>query len=107
LDTIDLSNLNRQFLFQRQHISKSKAHVRLCSFCFRCKSNLSVIWFRTKKVARETALQFNPDAKVFSYHANIKENQFDVEWFAGFALVLNALDNIGGNCRELDRLLLG
>lgn len=28
LDTIDLSNLNRQFLFQRQHISKSKAHVR-------------------------------------------------------------------------------
>jgi ubiquitin-like 1-activating enzyme E1 B len=28
LDTIDLSNLNRQFLFQKQHIKKSKAHVR-------------------------------------------------------------------------------
>jgi ubiquitin-like 1-activating enzyme E1 B len=27
LDTIELSNLNRQFLFQKQHISKSKAHV--------------------------------------------------------------------------------
>lgn len=27
LDTIDLSNLNRQFLFGRQHIKKSKALV--------------------------------------------------------------------------------
>ncbi len=28
LDTIDLSNLNRQFLFQQEHIGKSKALVR-------------------------------------------------------------------------------
>lgn len=28
LDTIDLSNLNRQFLFGMQHIKKSKAMVR-------------------------------------------------------------------------------
>jgi ubiquitin-like 1-activating enzyme E1 B len=27
LDTIDLSNLNRQFLFQKQHIKLSKANV--------------------------------------------------------------------------------
>lgn len=45
LDTIDLSNLNRQFLFQKQHISKSKAHV-----------------------ARETVLRFNPEAKIESHH---------------------------------------
>ncbi|KAI9034348.1 ThiF family protein [Hyaloraphidium curvatum] len=82
LDTIDLSNLNRQFLFQRQHISKSKAHV-----------------------ARETALQFNPDAKVFSYHANIKDKQFDVEWFSGFTLVVNALDNIDAR-RYVNRMCL-
>src|SRR5579871_4975337 len=30
LDTIDLSNLNRQFLFSMQHIKKSKALVRYC-----------------------------------------------------------------------------
>lgn len=29
LDTIDLSNLNRQFLFQRKHIGLSKSQVRL------------------------------------------------------------------------------
>lgn len=29
LDTIDLSNLNRQFLFRFEHIKKSKALVRL------------------------------------------------------------------------------
>lgn len=30
LDTIDLSNLNRQFLFRHEHIKKSKALVSHC-----------------------------------------------------------------------------
>ena len=36
LDTIDLSNLNRQFLFRHEHIKKSKALVwdqRNCTSC--------------------------------------------------------------------------
>jgi ubiquitin-like 1-activating enzyme E1 B len=32
LDTIDLSNLNRQFLFRHEHIKKSKALVRAGEF---------------------------------------------------------------------------
>lgn len=48
LDTIDVSNLNRQFLFQKKHVGKSKASI-----------------------ACETALTFNPDAKVIYYHDSI------------------------------------
>ena len=48
LDTIDVSNLNRQFLFQKQHVGKSKS-----------------------KVARESALRFNPKANIISYHDSI------------------------------------
>ncbi|KAI9011280.1 hypothetical protein BC832DRAFT_582449 [Gaertneriomyces semiglobifer] len=71
LDTIDLSNLNRQFLFQKQHVGKAKAEV-----------------------ARTSALQFNPSAKIKSHHASIYEPQFDIKWFKSFDLVLNALDNL-------------
>ncbi|RDX46452.1 hypothetical protein OH76DRAFT_1406967 [Lentinus brumalis] len=71
LDTIDLSNLNRQFLFRKKDIKQSKALV-----------------------AAKTASAFNPNVKITPIHANIKEPQFDVAWFRGFDLVLNALDNL-------------
>ncbi|QDS74678.1 hypothetical protein FKW77_009563 [Venturia effusa] len=71
LDTIDLSNLNRQFLFRNEHIKKSKAMV-----------------------AKETACRFNPHVKIEAYHANVMDAQFNVEWFKTFQIVFNALDNI-------------
>jgi ubiquitin-like 1-activating enzyme E1 B len=71
LDTIDLSNLNRQFLFKKKDIKHSKAMV-----------------------AAQTAGAFNPNVKIHPIHANIKEAQFDIEWFSGFDIVLNALDNL-------------
>ena len=77
LDTIDLSNLNRQFLFQKQHVKRPKAIV-----------------------AKETASNFNPHVNITAIHGNIKEQQYDVDWFGSFDLVLNALDNLG---RQADR----
>ncbi|KAF9324903.1 E1 ubiquitin-activating protein uba2, partial [Podila minutissima] len=82
LDTIDLSNLNRQFLFQKQHIKKSKA-----------------------KVARESALAFNPNVKIHARHQNIKEQEFSVDWFKGFDLVMNALDNLDAR-RHVNKMCL-
>ncbi|EZA54639.1 hypothetical protein DMN91_007233 [Ooceraea biroi] len=70
LDTIDVSNLNRQFLFQKKHVGKSKASV-----------------------ACETALTFNPDAKVIHYHDSITSPDFGLTFFKRFTVVLNALDN--------------
>ncbi|XP_011198105.2 SUMO-activating enzyme subunit 2 [Bactrocera dorsalis] len=70
LDTIDLSNLNRQFLFHREHVGKSKAQV-----------------------ARESALQFNPDVNIKAYHDSILSTDYGVSFFKKFDIVLNALDN--------------
>ena len=46
-------------------------------------------------MAAKTAAAFNPDVHITPLHANIKEAQFDVEWFGSFDIVLNALDNLG------------
>ncbi|KAK9373312.1 uncharacterized protein V1513DRAFT_403423 [Lipomyces chichibuensis] len=82
LDTIDLSNLNRQFLFRHEHIKKSKALV-----------------------AKDTASKFNPHVKLVAHHANIKDPQFSVAWFKSFDLVFNALDNLDAR-RYVNRMCL-
>nr|CDP27100.1 Putative Ubiquitin-activating enzyme E1-like [Podospora anserina S mat+] len=82
LDTIDLSNLNRQFLFRQEHIKKSKALV-----------------------ATEAAQKFNPNVKIVPYHANIKDPQFNIEWFSSFRIVFNALDNLEAR-RHVNKMCL-
>lgn len=82
LDTIDLSNLNRQFLFRHEHIKKPKALV-----------------------AKESAGRFNPQVTLEAYHANIKDSEFNIDWFAGFNLVFNALDNLDAR-RHVNRMCL-
>lgn len=49
---------------------------------------------RRKQVAKESAGKFNPNVKLEAHHANIKDPQFNVEWFQTFNLVFNALDNL-------------
>ncbi|OHF02378.1 ThiF family protein [Colletotrichum orchidophilum] len=82
LDTIDLSNLNRQFLFRYEHIKKSKALV-----------------------AKDAAQPFNPKVKIVAHHANIKDPQFNVKWFRDFNIVFNALDNLEAR-RHVNRMCL-
>jgi len=82
LDTIDLSNLNRQFLFRKQHIKKPKALV-----------------------AKETASQFNPSVSIDAHHASIFDSQYDVPFFESFDLVFNALDNLAAR-RHVNRMCL-
>ena len=71
LDTIDVTNLNRQFLFHKQHVGMSKS-----------------------KGARESALKFvGGDADIKALHGSVMTPEYGVNFFKQFTVVLNALDN--------------
>jgi len=82
LDTIDVSNLNRQFLFRRAHVDRPKAEV-----------------------AVDVVRQFRPGVKLTAYHGNVKESQYGVEFISKFDCVVNALDNLEAR-RHVNRLCL-
>eukprot|EP01083_Nonionella_stella_P002660 7629_1 len=82
LDTIDVSNLNRQFLFRREHVGMSKAEV-----------------------AKKSVQEFNPAADITSHHGNVKTGKFGPDYVKQFTLVMNALDNLSAR-RHVNRLCL-
>ncbi|KAJ6671409.1 SUMO-ACTIVATING ENZYME SUBUNIT [Salix viminalis] len=82
MDTIEVSNLNRQFLFRQSHVGQSKA-----------------------KVARDAVLRFRPHISITPYHANVKDSDFNVNFFKQFNVVLNGLDNLDAR-RHVNRLCL-
>lgn len=57
------------------------------------------------KVAKESAGKFNPNVKIEAYHANIKDAQFDVDFFKQFKVVFNALDNVDAR-RHLNKMCI-
>lgn len=73
LDTVTLSNLNRQFLFRQKDIDSSKS--------------LTIA---------EAVQSFNYfGAKLIPHHGNIMDTeQFPSEWWNQFSYIFNALDNI-------------
>jgi ubiquitin-like 1-activating enzyme E1 B len=82
MDTIEVSNLNRQFLFRKSHVGQSKA-----------------------KVAREAVLKFRPGVDIVAHHGNVKNTEFDIDFFKQFSVVLNGLDNLEAR-RHVNRLCL-
>lgn len=73
LDTVTLSNLNRQFLFRKKDIDKSKS--------------LTVV----KAVEKFNFL----DCKLVPFHGNIMDSDsFSLDWWDQYDYVYNALDNL-------------
>lgn len=57
------------------------------------------------QVAKEVAEAFNPNVKIEAHHANIKDANFGLNWFRGFKMVFNALDNLEAR-RHVNKLCL-
>lgn len=82
LDTIDVSNLNRQFLFRKQHVGKAKAVT-----------------------AAQAVEAMVPGFSATGIVANVKEARFSVKYFSEFSVVCNALDNLDAR-RHVNRMCL-
>lgn len=82
LDTIDVSNLNRQFLFRKQHVGHSKAET-----------------------AAQSVKHMVPGTNVIAMVGNVKEPRFGVPFFKKFNVVCNALDNLEAR-RHVNRMCL-
>jgi len=92
MDTIDVSNLNRQLLFRSQHVGKSKCEVACVV---------------AEEMIGNTFDQ--PGLQPISYkahHGNVCDNsRFNVPFVSQYDLVLNALDNVEAR-RRVNRLCL-
>ena len=82
LDTIDVSNLNRQFLFRKCHVGQSKANV-----------------------AAQAVKRFAPDVKIVADMADVTQAAYDLEFFRKFDIVLNGLDNLEAR-RHVNKMCL-
>ena len=88
LDTIELSNLNRQFLFRKHHIGRSKALMAKEA---------------ALKIARENG---QAEPLIEAHFANIMDTKlFPLTYFKGFDLILNALDNVAAR-RHVNNMCL-
>ncbi|BFU22847.1 ubiquitin-activating enzyme, putative [Entamoeba histolytica HM-1:IMSS-B] len=72
LDVIDLSNLNRQFLFNKNHIGQPKSVI-------------------AAQVSKE---RYGPEAEIIAHHCEIQNNKFNIDYYKTFDIVINALDNL-------------
>jgi ubiquitin-like 1-activating enzyme E1 B len=105
LDTIDVSNLNRQLLFRSNHVGMPKSTVA----CQVAASNLLGIQQEGNDETSSSSTSGGGSAAAVTYkamHGNVCDNDvFNVPFVSTFDVVLNALDNVTAR-RRVNRLCL-
>lgn len=129
LDTVDVSNLNRQFLFRSRHVGMAKCEVA-CEAALKMVPPVAVLTVGeddtndekkekktnvsepagTKKSNADTtaaaAAAATASARYTPHHGNVCDNsRFNVPYISKFDVVLNALDNVAAR-RRVNRLCL-
>mmetsp|Transcript_31670 Transcript_31670/g.76663 ORF Transcript_31670/g.76663 Transcript_31670/m.76663 type:complete len:820 (+) Transcript_31670:195-2654(+) len=107
LDTIDVSNLNRQFLFRSAHVGMPKCVVA-SDAALRMVPPL--LMMEEEEGVEDEVLGGRDGGvntpKYIPHHGNVCDNtKFNVPFLKTFALVLNALDNVAAR-RRVNRLCL-
>ena len=112
MDTIDVSNLNRQFLFRARHVGQPKASVAAAAAAALAPEDVDI--FVGSIVGsgngggdhvKETTSIFIPKAQVTPHRGDVRSSEYGASFFAGFDLVLNGLDNVAAR-RHVNRLCL-
>lgn len=104
LDTIDVSNLNRQLLFRSQHVGMPKCTVA-CEVATNMVPPESIPSENVTGVDSSSSSDL-PDVSYQAHHGNVCDtSKFNVPFMKEFDLVVNALDNVEAR-RRVNRLCL-
>lgn len=116
MDTIDGTNLNRQFLFAQEDVGKSKSEMtkraierwwrQTTAYPHRTTSSSSSLMKKNDARVEENvdpSFFLGPSPRLIAHHQNIKAEIFDVAFFSQFIAVLSALDNISAR-QHLNRM---
>jgi ubiquitin-like 1-activating enzyme E1 B len=110
LDTIDVSNLNRQLLFRRPHVGQPKCTVS-CDVAYEMIACMNAMASGSSGTGTTSPTQPGQagEEKTYLYqahHGNVCDNAFfHVPFVKAFDLVLNALDNVTAR-RRVNRICL-
>ena len=125
MDTIDVSNLNRQFLFRARHVGQPKASVAATAAAALAPEDVEVFvgsgdngngggsvkeasttpTAAAAAAATATVGTRIPKAQITPHRGDVRSPDYGVSFFQKFDLVLNGLDNVAAR-RHVNRLAL-